>query len=186
MLLLHIADWGRFYKLLIHWLEPPSWNRAIPTYGLATASPYIIHYASCQHDQCRSGSPQLYYYPVCICTGGLLFGCVCLCMCHVAKKRTVWGFTTWKFPISVIYCSLVEYNCQKCQVIHSGIEIRKHSINGTREWLWKTVFWFKKHALSTYNAATCMQLVLANAEQQHATAVQTYNIATGTVCTDSA
>ena len=63
-------------------------------------------------------------------------------------------------------------------MIHSGIEIRKHSINGTREWLWKTVFWFKKHALSTYNAATCMQLVLANAEQQHATAVQTYNITT--------
>ena len=34
-----------------------------------------------------------------------------------------------------------------------------------------------------------MQLAMqcySNAERQHATAVQTYNIATGTVCTDSA
>ena len=30
-------------KMLIHWLEPPSWNRAIPTYGLATVSLHNIY-----------------------------------------------------------------------------------------------------------------------------------------------
>ena len=39
--------------------------------------------------------------------------------------------------VGVIYCSLIEFNSQKrsvlCQAIRSGKEIRKHSINVTRE-----------------------------------------------------
>ena len=71
------------------------------------------------------------------------FGCIGLCVCVYVcvymwpKKLPVWGLTAWKSPISVTYCSFVEFNCQKmhllCQVIRSGKEIWKHSINGTRE-----------------------------------------------------
>ena len=66
--------------------------------------------------------------------------CVCMYVCmyvyiYVDKKRTVWGLTTGKSPVSVIYCSLVEFNGQKrgllCQAIRSGKEIWNHSINGT-------------------------------------------------------
>ena len=77
---------------------------------------------------------------------GYVFGhvglCMCVCMCvyvcmyvYVDKKRAVWGLTTGKSPVSVIYCSLVEFNGQKrgllCQAIRSGKEIWNHSINGT-------------------------------------------------------
>ena len=53
--------------------------------------------------------------------------CVCMYVCmyiYVDKKRTVWGLTTGKSPVSVIYCSLVEFNGQKrgllCQAIRPG------------------------------------------------------------------
>ena len=64
--------------------------------------------------------------------------CVSVPACmYVAKNPAVWGLTARKSPVSVIYCSLVEYNHQKrgllCQEIHSGKEIPKHSINGTGE-----------------------------------------------------
>ena len=70
---------------------------------------------------------------------GYVFGriglCVYVCMyVYVDKKRAVWGLTTGKSPVSVIYCLLVEFNGQKrgllCQAIHSGKEIWNHSING--------------------------------------------------------
>ena len=32
---------------------------------------------------------------------------------YVDKKQTVYGLTTWKSPVSVIYCLLVEFNSQK-------------------------------------------------------------------------
>ena len=47
---------------------------------------------------------------------------------YVAKKMAVWGLTTLKSPIGVIYCLLVEFNCQKrnllCQMIHSGMNLK--------------------------------------------------------------
>ena len=53
------------------------------------------------------------------------------------KKRAVWGLTTRKSPVSVIYCSLVKFNGQKrgllCQAIRSGKGIWNHSINGTEK-----------------------------------------------------
>ena len=44
---------------------------------------------------------------------GYVFGRVSLCMYMWTKKRAVWGLTTRKSPISVIYCLLVEFNSQK-------------------------------------------------------------------------
>ena len=56
-----------------------------------------------------------------------------------ALVMSVWGLTTKKFPVSVIYCSHIEYmyNCQKRGSLHqaicSGKEIQKHFINGMGE-----------------------------------------------------
>ena len=169
-----------------------------------------------------------------------MFGRVSLCMyvcmyvwiyvCICGQKRAVWGLTTWKSPISVIYCLLVKFNGQKrgllCQAICSGKEIWNHSINGTKKVLENCIT--VSHTLSTcmhsaqrrydtrtspylnYNCnllhciashivikvrwGTCVvpplhstYAMLMNAECQHTTAaVQTYNIATVAVCTDSA
>ena len=55
---------------------------------------------------------------------GYVFGCVGLCMyvyvyvciyvgIYVHKKRAVWGRTTEKSFVTVIYCSLLEFNSQK-------------------------------------------------------------------------
>ena len=76
------------------------------------------------------------YNPVRVCTAGLcvwsrqfVYVCivcmyVCMYVCICGQKRDVWDFTIGKSPVSVIYCSLVEFNGQKsgllCQVIHSG------------------------------------------------------------------
>ena len=42
---------------------------------------------------------------------------VCVCVCTYiymwTKKRAVWGLTTRKSPVNVIYCLLVEFNGQK-------------------------------------------------------------------------
>ena len=74
--------------------------------------------------------------------------CVCMCVCmyiYVDKKQAVWGLTctTGKSPVSVIYCSLVEFNGQKRGLLHqairSGKEIWNYSINGTEEGSWKIV-----------------------------------------------
>ena len=59
-----------------------------------------------------------------------------VCICG-QKKRAVWGLTTRKSPVSVIYCLLAEFDGQKsgllCQAIRSGKEIWNHSINGTEK-----------------------------------------------------
>ena len=39
-----------------------------------------------------------------------MFVYVCI---YVGKKQDVWGLTTRKSPVSVIYCSLVEFNGQE-------------------------------------------------------------------------
>ena len=72
---------------------------------------------------------------------GYAFGhvslCMYVCVCVYVyiyiyiymwtKKRAVWGLTTRKSPVNVIYCLPVEFNGQKrgllCQAIHSGKEI---------------------------------------------------------------
>ena len=79
-------------------------------------------------------------YPVRICAAGLCVWShrfVCVCMYMWTKKRAVWGLTTRKSPVSVIYCSLVKFNGQKrgllCQAIRSGKGIWNHSINGTEK-----------------------------------------------------
>ena len=60
-----------------------------------------------------------------------------MCIYMWPKKLAVWGLTTWKPLVGVIYFLLVKFNCQKrsflCQVIPPGKEILKHSINGTEE-----------------------------------------------------
>ena len=69
-------------------------------------------------------SVQEYIFTLCAyAQQGYVFGRVGLCMyvcmygmyvCIVwTKKRAVWGLTTEKFPVSVIYCSLVEFDGQK-------------------------------------------------------------------------
>ena len=75
-----------------------------------------------------------------------LVASVCVCMyVYVDKKWAVLGLTTGNSPVSVIYCSLIEFNNQKrglvCQVIHSGKEVWNHSINGTEKGSWKIVLW---------------------------------------------
>ena len=73
-------------------------------------------------------------------------------------------------PVSVIYCSLVEFNSQKrglqCQAIRSGKEIWNHSINGTEKGSWKIVLW---QATPCLNA---MQLCMSYAMLTNATYVQ--------------
>ena len=39
-----------------------------------------------------------------------MFVYVCI---YVGKKKDVWGLTTGKSPVSIIYCSLVEFNGQE-------------------------------------------------------------------------
>ena len=37
---------------------------------------------------------------------------------YAAQKLVVWGLTAWSPPVSVIYCSLDEFNCQKNLLCH--------------------------------------------------------------------
>ena len=112
-------------------------------------------------------------YPVRICAAGLCVWShrfVCVCMYMWTKKRAVWGLTTRKSPVSVIYCSLVKFNGQKrgllCQAIRSGKGIWNHSINGMEKGSGK--LYYGKPRL------VYMHCSYANAERQHATvAVQT-------------
>ena len=90
------------------------------------------------------------------------------------KKRAVWGLTTEKSPVSVIYCLLAEFDGQKsgllCQAIRSGKEIWNHSINGTEKGPGK-LYYGKPRLVYLH----CSYVMLTHAERQHATAVQTYN-----------
>ena len=93
--------------------------------------------------------------------GLCVYVCIYVCMyvydyvMYVDKKRAVWGLTTGKSPVSVIYCSLVKFNGQKrgllCQAIRSGKEIWNHSINGTEKEVLENCITVS-HALSTCNA----------------------------------
>ena len=90
-----------------------------------------------------------------------------------------WFFKEYSDPVGAIYCSLIEFNCQKesllHQMIHPGKEIRRHYINGTGKG-------FVENCITvSYTSSACNAVSYAIA-----TAMQTYNIATGTVCTDSA
>ena len=118
-------------------------------------------------------------YPVCVCTAGL---CIWLrrfayvCLYNVAKKRAVWGLTTWKSPVSVIYCLLIKYKCQK------GAHYARQFLQGNK--FWSILLTERKKSSGKFKShfiyMQCSYAVPANAERQHATAVQTYNIATGT------
>ena len=71
-----------------------------------------------------------------------------------------------------------------CQAIRSEKEIWNNSIDGTKKGPGK--LYYSKPRL-VYMQCSYAMLHVMNAERQHTTAaVQTYNIATGTVCTDSA
>ena len=111
---------------------------------------------------------------------GYEFGRFGLCICvyvymYVAKKLAVWGLTTWKSLVGAIYYLLIEFNRQKRsslrQVIHSGKEIWRYSINRMGKGFPENYITIS-HTLSTCNASQ-----LCNAT---VTAVQTYNITTGT------
>ena len=52
------------------------------------------------------------------CLVALVCACMYVCMyvcvyVYVDKKRAVWGLTTRKSPVNVIYCLLIEFNGQK-------------------------------------------------------------------------
>ena len=101
------------------------------------------------------------------------------------KIQTVWGLTTRKSPVSVIYCSLVVFNGQKRgllgQVIRSDKKFGTILLTG-----WKKGPGKLYYGKPRFVYMQCSYAVLTNAEHQHTTAVQTYNITTGAVCTDSA
>ena len=48
---------------------------------------------------------------VCVCM--YVHVCMYVMYMYVDKKWAVWGLTTEKSPVSVIYCSLVDFNSQK-------------------------------------------------------------------------
>ena len=107
---------------------------------------------------------------------------------YVDKKWAVLGLTTGKSPVSVIYCSLVEFNGQK------GAYYDTQFVQGKK---FGTILLAgqKKGSRKLYYSKPCFAIVymqysqyamLTNAEHQHTTTVQTCNITTGTVCTDSA
>ena len=83
--------------------------------------------------------------------------CVYVCMYMWTKKWAVWGLTTRKSPVSVIYCSLIKFKGQKrgllCQVICSGKEIWNHSINGDVKRVLENCITVS-HALCTCNACS--------------------------------
>ena len=63
--------------------------------------------------------------------------CVHACVC-ICGQKTACMFEVLlleKSIVSVTYCSLIEFNCQKRRLLHqeipSGKEIRKQSIDGT-------------------------------------------------------
>ena len=87
------------------------------------------------------------------------------------QKRAVWGLTTEKSPVSVIYCLLVEFKSQErgllCKAIRSGKEMSNYFfINWTKEGFRKIVLHFKPHLVYMH----CSYAMLTNAECQHVTA----------------
>ena len=125
-----------------------------------------------------------------------LFVCIYVQQCSVTsvlcmwvymwtKKQAVWGLTTRKSFASVIYTARSSSLTAK-----KGVYYARWFVLGKK---FGTILWDRRrilencitvsHALSTCNAA--LQMQNANIPQQ-TTAVQTYNIATDTVCTDSA
>ena len=116
---------------------------------------------------------------------GYMFVCVCVLVC--GQKTGCLRSYTWKPPVSVIYSSLVKYNSQK------GAHYVRWFIQG-KKFGSILLMGRKKGSGKLYYDKPCARLVSmqcsyampANAERQHATAVQTYNITTGTVHTDSA
>ena len=74
-------------------------------------------------------------------------------MKNVAKKLAVWGLAAWKSSVSVIYCLLVESNCQK-------------KLTST------PLRWFSRSEQK-------FETILLTVRNKCATAVQTHNIAKG-------
>ena len=74
---------------------------------------------------------------LCVWSSWFVYVCMYVCVIICGQKRAVYGLTTGKSPVSVMYCLLVEFYGQKGgllhQAIHSGKEIWNHSINGIRE-----------------------------------------------------
>ena len=100
-MLLHVAittvHWGKPFKLLgvlldaiafalwwwyhhenaiIHWLEQPSCFQAIPTYGIATASPYY-RLGSCQNFY--NDRQEIWYSDSDVCVSASVHVCICVC-----------------------------------------------------------------------------------------------------------
>ena len=118
---------------------------------------------------------------------GCMYVCVCVCIYICGqKKRAVWGLTTRKSPVNVIYCLLVEFNGQKrgyyARQFILGKKFETILLTGREKGPGK--LYYGKPRLVYMQRSYAM---LMNAERQHAiAAVQTYNITTGAVCTDSA
>ena len=93
-----------------------------------------------------------------------------------------WGLTAWKSPVSLIYCT-----------VHLSSITAKKGAHYTRWFVQEKKFGsillteWKNGSGKLYYSNPCLiymqcsYAILANAECQHVTAVQTYNIATGTV-----
>ena len=125
----------------------------------------------------------------CIIVQVCIYVCMYVRMYMWTKKRAVWGLTTRKSSVSVIYCSLVKFNGQKGAYYARRFALRK-KIGAILLTGWKKgprkLYYGLKPCL-VYTHAICSYAMLTNAERKHTTtAVQTYNIATGAVCTDSA
>ena len=79
-------------KMLIHWLEPPFWNLAIPTYGLCYREPTLFKFHVFVF---MSSRPVLlcHMLPMCIWTNSILH-----------KRSSLLPICQLKLPIAIIYC----------------------------------------------------------------------------------
>ena len=105
-------------------------------------------------------------YPVCIwaaelCVWSCRFVYMCMYVCMCGKKQAVWGLITWKTPVSVIYCLLVEFNGQK-KLTMPGKEILKQSIHRMEEGFWKIILQSATHCLLAMQLMQCYQMQKAN------------------------
>ena len=121
---------------------------------------------------------------VMLCVWLCWFVYVCMYVCMWPKTGCLRSCCL-KSPVSVIYCLLVEFNYHirsltttkslLCQVLHSEKESQNHSINGKERRVPENNYNYGKPRLVYIQ---CSYAMLPNAEDQHATALQTYNIAT--------
>ena len=132
---------------------------------------------------------EVFFYPVRVCAAGLcvwLCRFVYVCMYICGQKTGCLGsyHLSRKFPVSATYLYCLGLTAKKGTYYVIYCEKKIGTITGWKKGLEKLYFGKPCLIYMQFNNA-----MLTNAERQHTTAVQTYNITnipTGTVCTDSA